>query len=642
MEQLESEIATMNTEQFKKFLKTANLETLHKFKIYLDDLYYNTDDSTFLDTRYDMLKDILVTRDKDYVPPVGAALREGDNRVKIPYWLGSADKITPEEPEELARWLKANTAGEYIVSDKLDGVSCLFTYTDGKINMYKRGDKHGEGADISYLAPYFKTIPKFLPENIAVRGELIMKKETFEQKYRGQSINGKTYKNPRNMVNGLTGAKTARKGLEDVMYVVYEIIGDSMPKPSQQLLHLAKLGFTVVKYEKIQKLNMNILSNLLIRYKEESEFEIDGIIVQSNLPYDRNTSGNPDYMFAFKMTTEESIRETTVINIEWNVSKWGQLKPVVIVEPVELEGVTMSRATAHNAKYVEDNKLGPGAVIKIVRSKEVIPYIVEIVIPAENAQMPDVPYMWDKTHVNITIKKYDDIMCVKLLSGFFAKMNIKHVSEATIAKMAANGLDNFIKIITADKERLLQVPEFQDKSAERIYTNIRSGLKNVKLSDFLGASGVFGFGIGKKRMDALLLDIPNLLQVYKTKTHEQMRDMIMDVEGFSHVMAEKIVSSLKYADKLVEKTRGYVTFAEDKRVSNDMRGHKYVMTGFRNKELEDAISVRGGKITGTVSRNTTALIVAKKENKPTGKSQKAHELGIPIYVKEDFMQQFIV
>ena len=626
-------VQKMSREEYLDFLEKEDLKTLHSFKLYLDDIYYNTGDSSIEDVKYDMLKDTLKKRDKTYTPPVGAKLREGENRAKLPYWLGSADKITFEQPEVISRWKKKNPSKNYVISEKLDGVSLLLCVKDGKINLYTRGDG-SIGADISYLSDYLK-LPK--TDDIAVRGELIMKKNTFEK-------HKDTYKNPRNMVSGLISGKTARKGLGDLDFVAYEIIGDStMPKPEKQLKTLSKLGFHVAIHETVETLNTTLLSEILKKFKETSLYELDGLIIQSNNPYDRNTSGNPDYMFAFKRTTEDAIVQTTVKEVEWNITKWGQLKPVLVVDPVDLSGVTIRRVTAHNAKYVEENNIGPDAVIRVTRSNEVIPYIVEVLKQAKIPQMPDVEYKWDNTHVNIVAVKYDTKVCIKLISSFFSSMGIKHVSEATVTKMYDDGLDNLYKIVTASKERLLKVPEFGEKSAERIYTNIHNGLKDIKMTSLIGSSGVLGFGIGTKRLDALFLDIPDLLCLYKTKSEKEIKDLITKVDGFSDIIAEKISKNLKYAHSLVKKFSPYISFRKDIRVSDGLKGMKFVVSGFRDKKLEEDITQRGGKLTTSVSKTTTALIVhAKETGKMTGKSEKASELDIPIYEKEEFIQEYIV
>lgn len=626
-------------ERIEKELKSAPLETLHKLKVQLDDKYYN-DESDVPDEAYDLLKDVIVERDKTYVPPVGAKLREGENRATLPYWLGSADKITPEKADVFERWLSRNRTKSYVISDKLDGVSCLLVATKDKVNLYTRGDGY-EGADISYLQRYFP-IPK-LKQNIAVRGELIVPKRVFETKYVG------TYKNPRNMVSGLIGSKTSREGLKDVHFVAYEIITEEeSEKPQKQLERLNDLGFETVTHKVKSEISIPILENCLEEMKKESKYEIDGIIVQSNTEYERNTDGNPKYMFAFKMLSTDAIQTTKVLGITWQVSKWGALKPVVHFEPVEYGGVTMSNVTAHNAKYVYDNKIGKGAVIRVVRSNEVIPYIVDIVKQAESPDMPKEEYIWDDNHVNISVANADgnSEICIKLMANFFDKLGIKHVAVKTIEKMYENGLTNLLKIIKADEKRLLQVPEFQQKSANRIYVNIRAGLKKAKLSTILGACGIFGFGIGEKRMTVLLEKIPNLLELHKTKTPDEIKNMVMRVDGFSDIIASKIATNVVYADKFISALKeaigqkeNFVT--EQKTVSNVLKDQKFVMTGFRDKTMEEQIVARGGKVMSSVSGATTGVIVATKPDQMTGKLAKAVDLKIPIYSKAEFVSKFL-
>lgn len=643
---LAQKIELLSADDLAEYLTSENLTKLHNFKLFMDDIYYNTGEDTITDWRYDMLKDILQLRDLDYVPPVGATLRKGENRVALPFWLGSADKITPKETDVLRRWKSNNKASSYIVSDKLDGVSCLLSCKNGRIKLFTRGD--GEiGADISYLADYF-SLPDMKNLTINVRGELIMTKEDFEP-YRRKGLErgklssgSKDYKNARSMVAGLVNAKTARHGLSKVRFVAYEIVGnETMPKPSTQLKILTKVGFHVVRYVKVKDVTVESLSELYLQFKESSEYEIDGIIVQSNVEYDRNTSGNPDYMFAFKMLTEDNVHPTVVKKVEWNVSKWGQLKPVVIVEPVILQDITMSRASGHNAKYIFDNNIGPGAIIKLTRSKDVIPYIVDIVTPAEEPEMPSVQWIWDKNKVNALVVEYDTNICIKLIANFFAKLGIKQVSEATVQRLYDNGLNTLMKIISAPQDRFLQVPRFKSALAKRTYVNIHEGLKNVKVATILGASGIFGNGVGRKRMEVLLSDFPDLLTVYKTMSPDKLKRRVMAVEGFSDIMADKIVKNIKYADRFINKITKYTIFKKEVRVSNTLAGKKFVMSGFRDKTLEEKIVERGGKMVSSVSGKTSGVIVKSKGGNKTGKVKKAFDLGIPIYTKDEFITKFI-
>jgi NAD-dependent DNA ligase len=340
------------------------------------------------------------------------------------------------------------------------------------------------------------------------------------------------------------------------------------------------------------------------------------------------------------MLQTDNIHTTKVLEVEWNVSKWGQLKPVVIVEPVRLADVTIQRASAHNGKYIVDNGIGPGATIRVTRSKDVIPYIVSIVEPVE-PELPEVEWKWDKNNVNMVIVEFDDTMCIKLISGFFAKLGIKHVSQATVKRMYEDGLNSLLKMIGASKQRLARVPRFKEGMVRRTWDNIHNGLQGVKIAMVLGASGIFGNGIGRKRMDMLLLDIPDLLTVYKTISPKALKRRVLAVEGFSDIMANKVVKNVKWADKFICKISKYATFKAEVRVSDTLKGKKFVMSGFRDKGLENDVTERGGKTVGSVSKNTSGLIVLSKGGKATGKIAKAQKLGIPIYEKDEFIQKFI-
>ena len=423
-------ISKYSDEKLQEYFNTETLKILHEMKLYADHNYYNEGKETgFDDYQYDMLKETLQHRDPNYKVPIGAKIREGENRVKLPFWLGSMDKFKPEDDSEIKRWLDKNRANEYIIEDKLDGVSCLVVVKKGRIKLYTRGDGI-IGADISYLAPYFDTIPEKIDVDISIRGELIMPVDVFNKKY------SKEYANPRNMVAGRIGAKKIREGISDIKFIAYEIVGEGiMDKPSIQLNYLQQLGFSTVKNEIVHTITTETLIETFLRFKNDNIFEIDGIIIQPDKKYERNTDGNPDYAFAFKMRLKDNIVETEVVDVTWNVSKWGQLKPRIKIKPVKLGGVTITYTTGFNAKYIYDNKIGEGAKIKITRSGDVIPYIVEVVKKAKEPDMPVVTWKWNKSGVDIITDELDAIMCIKLLHSFFDKLNVKQLGEQRIGKL---------------------------------------------------------------------------------------------------------------------------------------------------------------------------------------------------------------
>jgi NAD-dependent DNA ligase len=630
-------IKNYSDNKLKKYFETENLDVLHKMKLYLDNLYYNEGKDTGLsDYQYDLLKDIIKYRDPNYVVPVGAKIREHDNRSKLPFWLGSMDKLKPEDKIEIANWITKNNAKEYIVEDKLDGISCLITIKNGNIKLYTRGDGI-VGADISYLAPYFDSIPKNIGNiSLNIRGELIMPIDIFNKKY------SKEYSNPRNMVAGRIGGKKIRDGIRDIKFIAYEIVDDGMlDKPADQISKLKRLGFETVNYSLIKKIDILTLMEILVSRKNNNIFEIDGLIIQANKNYERNVDGNPKYAFAFKMRLSDNIKETKVIEVLWNISKWGQLKPRIEIEPVNLGGVKISYTTGFNGKYVYENNIGEGAIIKITRSGDVIPYIVEVVKQADNPDMPDIPWKWNDTKVDIITEDFGEMMCIKLIHSFFEKLGIKHLGEKTIQKMYENGLDTIIKIISADKERIESVDGIASKGAERIYEGIQKGLVNLQVPNVLGASGIFGFGMGTKRINRLFEEYPNILTEYKFISREILTEKILKIEGFSDKTTKNIVKNIEWADKFIYVFSNFANFAEKNIINDSMKNIKVVFSGFRDKKLAEDVAARGGKVVSSISKNTTLLIVSNKNEQNTDKVKKAKELNIGILSKEEFLKKYI-
>lgn len=626
----------LSTNDFEKKINTYDLNFLHKIKLYLDDLYYNTGIESGLDDyKYDILKDVLQERDPKYVPPIGAEIRNDNREVSLPFWLGSMNKIKYEGSSDvLRRWLSKHKAEEYIIENKLDGISCLLEFRNKKIRLYTRGNG-SRGSDISHLTSYFKNIPKKLRETIYVRGELIMNKNTFKMKYADE------FANPRNMVAGRIGSKTIRSGLTDIEFIAYEIVRENtLPKPQEQLEMLKELGFKVVNFTTEKELSSEKLLENLLYNIQESEYEIDGIIVQGNIPYKRNVSGNPDYAFAFKARLDTNLVEVVVEKVEWNISKWGLIKPRIKIKPVSLGGVTITYTSGFNAKYINDNKIGPGSVLKLTRSGDVIPFIIEVV-KGSRAQFPEIDYKWNDTKVDIYIIENSNITCIKLIASFFTALKIKHVSEATVTKMYDHGMDNIIKIVSAKREDFDKIEGFGSRLAERTYDNIHKGFENVPLYLLLGASGVFGMGMGTRKIELLFNNFPNILKEYKKMKKNELYEKINSIHGFSDKTTVKIVKNLPWAEKFVEKLKPYIKFEEEveTKVSNDFFNKKIVFSGFRNTKLEEEIKKRGGKVTTSISKNTSILVVSSKEG-GSSKIEKAKELNIPIYELSEFREKF--
>ena len=641
-------ISGMSEEELQTYLDKTPVSTLHSIKLYADNLYYNEGKSSGLtDWEYDMFKGTLARRDPNSAGAIGAKVREGDNRAELPFWLGSMDKFKPEDGTKIATWLQQNRASEYIIEDKLDGVSCLIRIDKGRLELFTRGDGI-IGADISALAPFFNTVPKGLEKPLNVRGELIMPIKTFEEKY------SKDYANPRNLVAGLINAKKVRRGIKDVRFIAYEIVGEGvLQKPSTQLASLDRLGFTTVRRELVAALTIPELQATLIRFKESSPYEIDGLIVQPDAPYVRNEAGNPPYAFAFKMRMEDNLVTAKVVAVNWRISKWGQLKPRVEIEPTRLGGVTVTFATGFNAKFIEDNVVGPGAMVELTRSGDVIPYIVKVVKPAKEPEMPEIPYKWNASKVDIEAEDIGPLMCIRLISSFLHQMGMKNVAEKTVAKLYAAGVNTVLKLMAVTVPELLALKDesgkhiFQKKSAENIFKGIHTKLdEGLPLARMLGASGVFGFGVGKKRVAALIEAIPNLFTEYKTMSTKELKSEVLRVEGFADKTADEIVKNVAWAALFADAMSHFTTYKKPRVSTGEgpLTGYTVVISGtlgqWTRKQAQEAVEEAGGVLGNKVKKPNPKLkqIVVIVGPPTTSKAKDAQKYGLKTYSEQEFLK----
>tara|TARA_A100001011_G_C14314995_1_gene847552 strand:- start:557 stop:2419 length:1863 start_codon:yes stop_codon:yes gene_type:complete len=609
----------------------TTLEELYNLKNSLDDKYYNSNsESEFTDEEYDYLVECIKKKDPNFTEKIGHIPQE--NRVKLPIWLGSMDKIKNDEENKIENWLKKNKCDKYVIEEKLDGVSCLMTMNNNILDLFTRGNGF-IGTKISHLIPYINNIPS-LSENIMVRGELIIAKEIFDNKY------SKDFKNMRNMVSGLIARKSTEMMIYDIDFIAYEFIDITSKKQKphiKQLEYLIKTGFTTVRYEEIDKINLQYLVKTLKKYKN-SRYDIDGIIVQCDNSYKRNTEGNPKYAFAFKMLHTDNKINTTVQNVVWNVSKWGKLKPVIEVKPVSIQGITISRVTAYNAKFIYDNKIGPGTIINITRSGDVIPTILDVIKPSLTAQMPCIQWIWDENNVEIISKEENDIIIIKSIHFFFTEIGVKDLGLKTIEVLYKNKLTSFFDIIKASPESLTKIEGFGIVKATKICNNIKNAIGNITIPLFLGASGVFGCGIGTKTLKKIFV-LFNPLQLYKTIDNKELHKKIVQIPDFSDKTASLIVKNIEKADALYQSFLEITSFTPEDNIEildETLKDKKIVFSGFRNKSMEDKICKKGGKICSKVSSKTNILIVDNK-NASYSSINLAKKNNIIIYDGKEFM-----
>lgn len=630
-----NKLKTLSPSQFEDYLDTINSSMLKKIKRYSDDKYYNDNTTPFEDWQYDMITERL----PQIKSVVGSKLREDELEVKLPFWLGSMDKAKPKDTDIILKWVQKYPS--FFIMSKLDGISCLLKIKEGNITLYTRGNGT-KGKDITYVAPYINYIPK-VKKDLYIRGELIMNQKNFSKL--------SSVKNARNTVSGLVKAKISRKGIEDIDFVAYEILNKGKnPDLIEQLNYLDSLGFRTVKRSNIININDTIhpyffkekniiesLSNFLNLYRDKDIYDIDGIICHTTGEYIRNTSGNPKYSIAYKKDTEI---ESTVVDVLWDVTKSGFLKPRVKIEPVFLSGATITYATGYNAAFIRDNKIGPNSVITLTRSGEVIPRILNV-IKSTKSKMPDISYTWGDTDVDIYTENIEDNnVTVKKLNHFIKSMGILNISESTITKLVNNGYNTIKDIISLTVPKLKEIEGIQEKGATRIYESIQSKLKDVELSSLMAGSDIFGHGIGKKKLDLLLSEIPDIL--YNEMDQDFLYARIINIESFSDKTVKKIIDNLPLFKRFYDDIKDIIKLQTIEVDENDdmLKDDVIVMTGFRDKSIENFVKSKGGRITSAISGKTTILLIKDNEFN-SSKVQKAKELKINIQTQDEFVEKYM-
>ena len=274
------------------------------------DAYYN-DSPLITDNEYDIIREYAENKypDNTVIREVGAPITK--NKVTLPYNMPSMDKIKPDT-NALGNWT-AKYKGPYVLSCKLDGVSGMYIMSPTTPKLYTRGDGK-VGQDITHLLKVLK-LPDINEKGIVigngnnelvVRGEFIIPKRVFEEKYKSQ------FANPRNLVSGIVNSKTLDEKTRDLHFVAYEVISPPM-KVSEQMDILKECGFEVVQNRKVYELSNKTLSETLLDWRSTYEYEIDGVIVADDHIHPRK-DGNPEHAFAFKMVISDQMAEAKVVD----------------------------------------------------------------------------------------------------------------------------------------------------------------------------------------------------------------------------------------------------------------------------------------------------------------------------------------
>jgi DNA ligase (NAD+) len=594
-------------------------------KIEEANLAYRTGNSIMSDSDYDGLSELLYSYDpeNEYFNKVGIEVLDDSRKVKLPIPMFSMNKIkTMEEISDWCRLKGISKNEEVIITPKFDGLSLCVDET--KDTATTRGDGFiGQNSN-----EHYKLINNKLNKNTnfsITYGEAIMSKKVFLDKY------SKEFANPRNLVAGMLNSKTLHDILEDIDYIKYGGIIDGLSTKKELIDELNNNQEIKVSYHisKISDLSENLLIDL---FKEWSiDYEIDGLIIEINnlniqeeLGRETSTS-NPCFSRAFKHISFVENKITTVTGITWNVSKQGLLKPVLQVEPINLDGVTVSNVTGNNAKFVKDNGLGIGSKVRIIRSGMVIPKIVEILETVEFVMptIEGVELVWNDAGIELMTANKTDEQTIKQNIAFFEILDTDNVGEGVVRQLYEAGYKTIESILKITINDLESIDRFGKRKATIVYNAIKKSVLNVSLSKLQHATGIF-MGLGSKKLI--------LLEDFTTKP---TFDEVMNIEGFAEISTKTYLDNY---DNFFEFIKDLPITIEKKveavKVGNDLEGMNFIFSGVRRTDLEEIIESRGGKIASSVSKNTSHLVM-KSKGSGSSKENKAIALGVKIFTVDE-------
>ena len=594
---------------------------------------YRTGNAIISDKDYDEMVDLLFSYDpeNEFFSKVGIEILDETRKSKLPIDMASMNKI--KTIEDIRTWLRLkgiNPNTEIVCTPKYDGLSLC--HDEINTNTWTRGDgEFGQKSDEHY---------KLIQNHLSLKsdvftytyGEVIMPKQVFVDKYSLE------FANPRNLVAGLLNSKEVTQPLKDLQFIKYGAIPNEgfNFKTKSDILDMLNSGQEVkVNYHLFiaKDITEDLLVELFKRWS--TDYEIDGIILEVN---DLNlqeslgretSSNNPCYARAFKHDSFEQKSEATVLGISWNISKHGLLKPVLHITPIKLDGVTVSNVTGNNAKFVKDMGLGIGAKVVVKRSGMVIPLIVEV-LETVDFQYPyltdsngEIDYTWNENGIELVTLTETDDQKLKQNVAFFEILEADNVSEGIITQLWDAGYKTIEDILSVTTTQLESIDRFGKRKAQIVYNSIQKSVTDVQLSKLQHATGFFR-GLGSKKL--------LLLEHFTTKP---TINQVMEIEGFAEISAKVFVDNY---DNFFTFVGGLpITIAkkvESVKVGTDLDGKSFVFTGVRRKDLEEVIESRGGKVSGSVSKTTTYLVM-KAKGSGSSKEAKAVSLGVVILTVEE-------
>lgn len=649
--------------------KKKRIEELIKVLNEASAAYYDEASEIMSNYEYDALYDELEALEKetDYSPDDSPTKNVGYTvQSELPKEVHRNPMLSLDKTksrEELAAWLGEH---EGLLSWKLDGLTVVLTYEGGSLTKAVTRGNGKEGELITPNALVFVNVPRRIPYkgHVVIRGEAVITYEEFERINAAIDDADAKYKNPRNLCSGsvrqLNSKITAERNVRFYAFTLSE--ADDVEVAglrSNQMKWMAEQGFDVVEYIKVD--NKSIFAAIDKYAERVHSFEIpsDGLVLTfEDLEYAATlgtTAKFPRDSLAFKWADQQA--ETVLREIEWSPSRTGLLNPIAIFDPVELEGTTVKRAYVHNLNIMETLKLGIGDTITVYKANMIIPQISDNLTRSGNIELPShCPVCDGDTKVKLMTGTKVKLMTatkvltctnpnclakqVKRFSLFVSRdaLNIEGLSELTLLKFIGLGyIKSFGDIfrLKAHREAIVELEGFGEKSYDKLAASIEKARHTVP-ARILAAIGIPGVGV------TTATQIAKSYENKWDKISSLTYDELITIDGIGEVMARDYEDF--FADEhnrdVVTDLVGELDIDESyEAVGTELSGDIFVITGslehYKSRtELKKEIEAKGGKVAGSVSKNTSYLVTNNPES-GSSKNKAAAELGVKIITEDE-------
>ncbi len=634
--------------------------------------YYSGHESIMSDKEYDALYDELLKMEKEtgIVLPDSPTQRVGFRVVselkKITHEYSALSLDKTKDREELKKWLGAQIG---VLSWKLDGLTAVATYDNGHlIRLVTRGN--GEvGEDVTHNAKYIEGLPLQIPfmGHLVIRGETLISYPNFE-KINATIVNlDDKYKNPRNLASSslrlLDSSIAAKRHLH---FRAFEVVYPEMITISDSLDWLDTMRIDHVAFWKVNAATIfnviEILENII--NKNLLDDPTDGLVLTYNdIAYGKSlgTTGKfPKYSIAFKW--QDDAVETTIRNIEWSASRTGLINPVAVFDPVELEGTTVTRASVHNIQYMKGLELGKDDIITIYKANKIIPQIDENLTKNGNYfKVPEYCPVCGKP----TVRKFNKERTSEFLYCMNAECPAKHVGKYTrlverdalnVKGLSSARMEQFVNLgylkefadlyhLGRYKEEIVSMEGFGEKSYQNMLEAIEESRSTIFRQLFY-ALGIPGAGHDVAKILDAHLKNPKAENLLSLTRRRDAYTVLTSYEGIGDITADAIIQWFWWhADEYQRLCQELTIMEETSTSKQDLAGKIFVITGklesYPNRDaLKSEIEARGGKVAGSVSKNTSYLI-NNDVTSTSGKNKKAKELGVTIISEDDFKKNVL-